>query len=288
MKLSIGIVGLPNVGKSTLFKALTKQEVKIANYPFVTIDPNIGVVGIPDGRLGKIAKVIGSKEIFPAVFEFVDIAGLVRGAHQGAGLGNQFLARIREVDAIVHLVRIFKNTEIVHFENEPNPLRDFETVLEELKLKDEQSKEKENLLSKKPQLIILNGKLEEVPPDLINKINELKFPNLILDLKDITVPAQWLSDILNAFLKLLDLVVFYTANENEARSWLVKKGTKAPQAAGVVHTDFEKKFIKAEAINWQKLLEGGSWTQTKQKGWLRLEGKDYVVQDGDVMVIRHG
>jgi small GTP-binding protein len=304
MKLSIGIVGLPNVGKSTLFKALTKQEVKIANYPFVTIDPNVGVVGIPDERLEKVAKVIGSKEIFPAVFEFVDIAGLVKGAHQGAGLGNQFLSHIREVDAIIHLVRIFKNTEIVHFENELNPLRDFETVLEELKLKDEQSKEKENLLSKKPQLIILNGKPEEVPQDLINKIIELKFPYLILDLKDITietalplmeVAAQWLSDILNVFLKLLDLVVFYTANENEARSWLVKKGTKVPRAAGVVHTDFEKKFIKAEAINWQKLLEARSassgqaaWQTAKQKGLIRLEGKDYAVEDGDVIVIRHG
>lgn len=287
MKLSIGIVGLPNVGKSTLFKILTKQEVKIANYPFVTIDPNVGIVPAPDERLKKIAEIFSSKEILPAVFEFVDIAGLVKGAHQGAGLGNQFLARIRECGAIIHLVRVFKNTKIIHFELEPSPVRDFETVLEELKLKDEQSQEKISLLSKKPQLILLNGEPDEASEKLLNKIRERGFPYMFINLKNDLNPQDF-RNIFQAFLILLDLVIFYTANENEARSWFVKRGTKAPQAAGVVHTDFEKKFIKAEVIQWEKLIGVGSWSSAKQKGFIRLEGKDYIVQDGDVMVVKHG
>jgi len=294
MKLAIGIVGLPNVGKSTLFKILTKQEVPIANYPFVTIHPNVGVVAAPDERIKKIAKVIGSKEILPAVLEFVDIAGLVAGAHEGRGLGNQFLAHIREVDAILHLIRVFKDKEIIHFEGEINPLRDLETVLNELKLKDEESKEKINLLSAKPQLIVLNGEEQEAEESLLNKIKFLNYPYVLINLKE-DLPEENLKKIFEAFYKLLDLITFFTANENEARSWFVKKGTKAPQAAGVIHTDFEKKFIKAEVINWEKLLEAaalagpgqGAWQRAKQKGWLRLEGKDYVVHEGDVMVIRH-
>lgn len=295
MKLSIGIVGLPNVGKSTLFKILTKQEVPIANYPFVTIHPNVGVVAAPDERIKKIAKVMGSGEILPAVLEFVDIAGLVAGAHEGRGLGNQFLAHIREVDAILHLIRVFKDKEIIHFEGEINPLRDLETVLNELKLKDEESKEKINLLSAKPQLIVLNGEEQEAEESLLNKIKFLNYPYVLINLKE-DLPEENLKKIFEAFYKLLNLITFFTANENEARSWFVKKGTKAPQAAGVIHTDFEKKFIKAEVINWEKLLEAvasagpgqGAWQRAKQKGWLRLEGKDYVVQEGDVMVIRHG
>jgi hypothetical protein len=286
MKISIGIVGLPNVGKSTLFQALTKQEVKIANYPFATINPNVGVVAIKDERLERVAKAMGSREILPAVFEFVDIAGLVKGSHQGAGLGNQFLAHIREVDAIINLIRIFRDKEIIHFEAEPDPSRDLETVLSELKLKDKQSKEQVNLLSIKPQLIILNGKPEEATSELINKIQTLDYPYLIIDLKNDLSETDF-KNIFQEFLKLLDLIIFFTANENEARSWFVKKGTLAPQAAGVVHTDFENKFIKAEVINWQKLVESGSWHNAKQKGWIRLEGKDYIVQDGDVTVVKH-
>ncbi len=292
MKLSIGIVGLPNVGKSLLFKILTKQEVNIANYPFCTINPNVGVVPVKDERLEKVAAVMESKEILPAVLEFVDIAGLVRGAHQGAGLGNQFLAQIRETDAIVHLVRVFQDEDIVHFEGRIDPMSDFEAVEDEIRMKDEQTKEKINLLSAKPQLVILNGKTEEAPEVLIHKINELGFPYLIMDLKSLetVLPLMEaaLKQIFGAFLKLLDLITFYTANENEARSWFIKKGTLAPRAAGIVHTDFENKFIKAEVINWQKLVEAGSWHNAKQKGWLRLEGREYVMQDGDVMVIKHG
>lgn len=287
MKLSIGIVGLPNVGKSTLFKALTKQEVSIANYPFVTIDPNVGVVQAPDERLQEVAKVIGSKKVLPAVLEFVDIAGLVAGAHEGKGLGNQFLAHIREVDAILHVVRVFEDKDIIHFEGESDAVRDFETVLTELKAKDEESAEKENLLSTKPQLILLNGEEREVEEVLLNKIKSFGYPYLTLDLGT-GLGGDVLEKIFGSFLKLLDSITFFTANENEARSWFVKKGTKAPQAAGVVHTDFEQKFIKAEVIGWKKLLEAGNWSAARQKGWLRLEGKEYVVQDGDVMVIRHG
>lgn len=287
MKLSIGIVGLPNVGKSLLFKILTKQEVNIANYPFCTINPNVGVVPVKDERLEQVAKVMNSKQILPAVFEFVDIAGLVRGAHKGAGLGNQFLAQIREVDAIIHLVRVFQDEEIIHFEGKIDPPADFEAVENELKMKDEESKEEVNLLNKKPQLILLNGEPSETPADLLSAIKEKGFPYLTLNLKNGLVKED-LQNISKAFFVLLDLITFYTANENEARSWLVKKGTLAPQAAGVVHTDFENKFIKTEVIDWQKLVEAGLWHNAKQKGWVRLEGRDYFVQDGDVIVVKHG
>ncbi len=287
MKLSIGIVGLPNVGKSLLFKILTKQEVNIANYPFCTINPNVGVVADKDERLEQVAEVMNSKQILPAVFEFVDIAGLVKNAHQGAGLGNQFLAQIREVDAIIHLVRIFQDSEIVHFEGKIDPLADFEAIENELKMKDEEAKEKENLLSLKPQLVLLNGEPSETPADLLSVIKEKGFPYLTLNLKSGLIKED-LQNIFKAFFVLLDLITFFTANENGARSWLVKKGTLAPQAAGIVHTDFEEKFIKAEAISWDKLLAAGNWQQAKLKGWLRLEGREYIVQDGDVIIIKHG
>lgn len=277
---------MPNVGKSTLFQLLTKKQVDIANYPFTTINPNVGVVAMPDKRLTKVAEIIGSKEILPAVFEFVDIAGLVKGAHQGAGLGNQFLAHIREVDAIIHLVRVFKDENVVHFEGELDPARDIETILEELKLKDESSREQINLLSTKPQIIILNGRLEELPESLTDKIRALNYPYLITDLAE-GLSEPDLKNIFHDFLKLLDLITFFTANENEARSWFVKDGTKAPQAAGVVHTDFEQKFIKAEVINWERLIEAGGWSLARQKGWVRLEGKDYMVGDGDVVEVKH-
>ncbi len=292
MKLSIGIIGLPNIGKSTLFKILTGIEVKIANYPFATVNPNVGVVAATDERLEKIAKIIGSKKILPAVFEFVDIAGLVKGAHQGQGLGNQFLARIREVDAIIHLVRIFKDKNIVYFETPlgdsgQQAVYDFETVLAELKLKDKESKEVVNLLSSKLQLVILNGNPEEATKELIDKINKLKIPYLIKDLKSAKEEKfLGLSEIFSFFREFLDLIIFYTANENEARSWFVRRGIKASQAVGVVHADFEKKFIKAEVIQFEKLTLAGSWNSAKQKGLLHLEGKDYLIQDGDVVLVK--
>lgn len=285
MKLSIGIVGLPNVGKSTLFNALTNQSVNAENYPFATIDPNVGVVAAPDDRTEKVSRVVGSKQVLPAVLEFVDIAGLVAGAHEGKGMGNQFLAHIREVDAIIHIVRVFGGTDVVHFEGDVNPLRDFETLLNELRSKDEESKEKENLLSAKPQLVLLNGTDEDVKNELTDKIKSAGYPYVVLDLQS-GLDENILTHIFELLSGLLNLITFFTANENEARSWFVEKGTKAPAAAEIVHTDFKDKFIKAEVIDWEKLMEADGWQRARQKGWLRIEGKDYVVRDGDVMLVK--
>ena len=285
MSFSVGIVGLPNVGKSTLFQLVTKHEVNTANYPFATIDPNVGVVPIGDERLERVARVVASKEVLPVAFEFVDIAGLVKGAHQGAGLGNQFLARIREVDAILHLVRTFPSPEVIHFEGRVDPVADFEAVLEELKLKDEESKEKENLLSLKPQLVLLNGGAEKAPPELVLKLRSLQWPYLFWDLEEDST-AEKLTEMLDKFKQLLDLIVFFSANETAARSWLVKAGTPVSAAAGVIHTDFERDFIRAEVVNWEKLVEAGSWPKAREHGWLQIEGRSYPVQDGDVIEIK--
>ncbi len=331
MKTSLGIVGLPNVGKSTLFKILTKQEINIANYPFATIDPNVGVVVVPDERVGKLTKLSNSKKTVPAVVEFYDIAGLVKGANKGEGLGNQFLANIRNVQAILHLVRCFGQSDIIHVENSVNPARDIDiielelvfkdletvtkrlhsleaearggdktatknlTALNEVKkklesgnlaleFKDEPIVKELQLLTSKPQLFLLNGKPEEASDELKKKITAMGFDFIISDLNSTTLIPEL---ILEAY-KILNLMSFFTTGEDETRAWTIERGSKAPQAAGVIHTDFENKFIRAETVNWQKLMEAGGWTQAKQKGWLRLEGKDYVVQDGDVMVIRHG
>ena len=339
MKLSIGIVGLPNVGKSTLFKILTKQEVNIANYPFATIDPNVGVVAVPDERLQKLAEMSKSKKIVPAVVEFYDIAGLVKGANKGEGLGNQFLSHIRDVDAIVEVIRVFENSEIIHVEEKIDPLRDLEIINMELILKDletiekrltklegeaktgDQNKIKEfefikelkkilsdgelainfprlsalnpqefaflkemNLLTAKKQIYLLNGKESDVKDDLRFKIKELGVDYLIMDLAS----ENNVNELIKKAYEILGLMSFFTTGEDETRAWTIKKGSKAPQAAGEIHSDFEKKFIRAEVINSDKLLEAGGWPQAKQKGWLRLEGKDYVAQEGDVMVIRHG
>ena len=339
MKLSIGIVGLPNVGKSTLFKILTKQEVNIANYPFATIDLNVGVVAVPDERLQKLAGMSKSKKIVPAVVEFYDIAGLVKGANKGEGLGNQFLSHIRDVDAIVEVIRVFENSEIIHVEEKIDPLRDLEIINMELILKDletiekrltklegeaktgDQNKIKEfefikelkkilsdgelainfprlsalnpqefaflkemNLLTAKKQIYLLNGKESDVKDDLRFKIKELGVDYLIVDLSN----ADDVGELIKKTYEILGLMSFFTTGEDETRAWTIRKGSKAPQAAGEIHSDFEKKFIRAEVINSDKLLEAGGWSQAKQKGWLRLEGKDYVAQEGDVMVIRHG
>ncbi len=331
MKLSIGIVGLPNVGKSTLFKAITKQQVTIANYPFATIDPNVGVVPVPDERLTKLAEMSHSKKTIPAVVEFYDIAGLVRGANKGEGLGNQFLAHIRECQAVIIVLRLFKSEEIIHVEGTVDPLRDLETILMELALKDLETIEKRlgklegeartgdkaavknfeilkqvkeslganglalrfrseeivkelSLLTSKKQLYLLNGGEADVLEALKKRIKELGGEYIVADL----AAAEHIPGLIAKAYEVLDLISFLTTGEDETRAWTIERGAKAPQAAGVIHTDFEKNFIRAEVVPCGKLFEAGSWTAAKSKGWIRLEGKEYVVQDGDVMVIRHG
>ena len=338
MKLSIGIVGLPNVGKSTLFKALTKQEVNIANYPFATIDPNVGVVPVPDERLNKLTELSKSKKTIPAVVEFYDIAGLVKGANKGEGLGNQFLSHIRETQAIVIVLRVFKDSSIIHVENSVDPLRDLKIINTELALKDLEALERQvpkleaegrqdkretmgaleaigsikkyldvglplssnenlmslirankrikdlNLLTAKKQLYLLNGAEADIPPGLLEEIKKLGADYIVADLAS----AEAIPVLIKKAYAILGLISFFTTGEDETRAWTIEQGTKAPQAAGVIHTDFEKNFIRAEVINWQKLLDIGGWTLAKQKGLIRVEGKDYIVQDGDVMVVRHG
>ena len=338
MKLEVGIVGLPNVGKSTLFKALTKQEITIANYPFATIDPNVGIVSVPDERLEKLNALSKSKKKIPAVVEFYDIAGLVKGAYKGEGLGNQFLANIRETQAIVIVLRVFENPEIIHVEDSVDPLRDLEIINSELIFKDleglgkrltkteaearsgkkEAAQDKEllerlkkcleagnlplgdaalmhdfhanarmgdlNLLTMKRQIYLLNGMETEVSPALVAKIKSLGADYLVADLsKSETIP-----ELIKKAYAILDLASFFTTGEDETRAWTIVRGTKAPQAAGVIHTDFENKFIRLEVIEYDKLLAAGGWTQAKQKGWIRIEGKEYEVKDGDVLVVRHG
>jgi hypothetical protein len=342
MKLSLGIVGLPNVGKSTLFKILTSQDILIANYPFATIDPNVGVVAVPDERLKKLADISHSKKVIPAVVEFYDIAGLVKGASKGEGLGNQFLSHIRETQAVVIVLRLFPNPDIVHVENSVDPVRDLEIINTELILKDLETVEKRlakaqqearsassgqaksgdkaavknmealakvkdalergalvrqledvadepiikelQLLTSKRQLYLLNGERGEVTGELEKKIRDLGADYLALNL----AKAKDVPELIAKAYETLNLISFFTTGEDETRAWTVAEGTKAPQAAGVIHTDFEKKFIRAEVISCQELLEAGGWNQAKQKGWLRLEGKEYLMQDGDVMVVRHG
>lgn len=335
MKLSIGIVGLPNVGKSTLFKALTKQDINIANYPFATIDPNIGIVSVPDDRLAKLTAMSASAKTIPAVIEFYDIAGLVKGASQGEGLGNQFLANIRETNAIVHLVRIFINDDIHHVDGLVNPKRDIEVINLELIIKDLATVEKRisslekeaktgdkkikqqldmmlfvkkelladklifnmsedirtapvvrelNLLTAKPQIYLLNGSKSDIPDGLLDYLKSLNFDWLVADLSSLTD----LGELIRSCYKTLDLISFFTTGTDETRAWTTHFGATAPVAAGAIHTDFTAKFIRAEVINAADLLELGSWSKAKQTGKLRLEGKEYLVQDGDVIEIRHG
>ena len=333
MKLSIGIVGLPNVGKSTLFKALTQNDVLIANYPFATIDPNVGVVAVPDERVDKLTALSKSKKKIPAIVEFYDIAGLVKGASKGEGLGNQFLTHIRETQAIVVVLRCFPSEEIIHVENSVDPIRDLEIINSELMLKDLETVEKRfskaeseaksgkkeakaeievlkivqtglregklarqlsadmiplkdlNLLTAKKQIYLLNGAPGNVSPALLKKIESLGSRAVTIDLSQAQVN---LTELIKEAYRVLDLISFLTTGEDETRAWTIRNGSKAPEAAGTIHTDFEKKFIRAEVVAYPKLIEAGGWSQAKQKGWLRVEGKDYVIQDGDVIVVRHG
>lgn len=346
--LKCGIVGLPNVGKSTLFNSLLKKQVaQAANYPFTTIDPNIGVVEVPDYRLQKLADVVKTEKIIPATVEFVDIAGLVKGAASGEGLGNKFLSHIREVDAIAHVVRAFEDPNIIR--SGVDPKSDIETINIELMLADLETlqkliegKEKELKTSKDAvgQLSFLNNikealegeklassvEIEEKYQDFVKQLplitlkpviyvfnvaetdvsQEFKDfqPNVVLSakmeeelvaldseeqkeyLKEAGVEQPGLEKLIQVSFKLLGLQTFFTAGEKEVRAWTIKAGSKAPQAAGVIHTDFEKGFIKAEVINWEKLIAAGGWSEAREKGWVRLEGKDYVFQDGDTTIFK--
>jgi len=326
--ISIGIVGLPNVGKSTLFKILTKQDITIANYPFATIDPNVGIVAVPDERVEKFAALSKSRKKIPAVVEFYDIAGLVKGANKGEGLGNQFLAHIRETQAIVIVLRVFAAPEIIHVENSVDAARDLDIILTELVLKDLEAVEKRyakveaeartgkkeaiaerdelakikkileegkpapktigdlNLLTAKRRIFLLNGVESDVPPALIEKIKSIGGEYLVADLAASDENA--IAALIKKAYEALGLISFFTTGDDETRAWTIERGTLAPQAAGVIHTDFEKKFIRLEVVAGDKLLEAGSWVAAKQKGWVRLEGKEYEVKDGDVIVVRHG
>ena len=362
--MKLGIVGLPNVGKSTLFNSLTKAGAESANYPFCTIDPNVGVVAVPDERLKLLGDLYHSKKVTPAVIEFVDIAGLVKGASKGEGLGNQFLSNIREVDAIVHVVRCFEDSNVVHVDGSVNPLRDIETINLELIFSDleilerriakvakgarmdkEQAKElamlervKErledgklaigfetededeeeyfknlNLLTAKPVIYAANVGEEDLANDGADnagvqavreyaketgsevfaicaqseeEISELDDEERQMFLDDLGLKESGLEKLIRASYHLLGLMSFLTSGEDETRAWTIKQGTKAPQAAGKIHTDFERGFIKAEVVNYKDLLENGSLAAAREKGLVRMEGKEYVVQDGDVILFR--
>ena len=362
--MKLGIVGLPNVGKSTLFNSLTKAGAESANYPFCTIDPNVGVVAVPDERLKLLGDLYHSKKVTPAVIEFVDIAGLVKGASKGEGLGNQFLSNIREVDAIVHVVRCFEDSNVVHVDGSVNPLRDIETINLELIFSDleilerriakvakgarmdkEQAKElamlervKErledgklaigfetededeeeyfknlNLLTAKPVIYAANVGEEDLANDgadnagvqavreyaketgsevfaicaqIEEEISELDDEERQMFLDDLGLKESGLEKLIRASYHLLGLRSFLTSGEDETRAWTIKQGTKAPQAAGKIHTDFERGFIKAEVVNYKDLLENGSLAAAREKGLVRMEGKEYVVQDGDVILFR--
>lgn len=346
--MKIGIVGLPNVGKSTLFKALTKKEVVIENYPFATIDPNVGIVTVPDERLDKLAKLSKSEKVIPTTIEFVDIAGLVEGAHQGEGLGNQFLSHIREVDAIAEVVRDFVNPDIHHVAGAPDPERDQVTIELELAMADletlnkriaategkaksgdkESLKELEvckrlhevikkgkpartvelneeenaivkqlNLLTTKPLILIKNVSEEEVSKRVETgelaisakieaELAELDKEEADAYLDELGLKQSGLDRLINECYKLLNLITFLTTGPKETRAWTTTKGSLAPVAAGRIHTDFEKGFIAAEVIDWKDLVEAGSETAARDKGLIRLEGKTYIVQDGDVCVFK--
>ena len=363
--MKLGIVGLPNVGKSTLFNSLTKAGAESANYPFCTIDPNVGVVTVPDERLNALGEMYHTKKIIPAAIEFVDIAGLVKGASKGEGLGNQFLANIREVDAIVHVVRCFEDSNIVHVDGSIDPLRDIETINLELIFSDleilerriskavraarndktiakelalmerikahledgkmaksfddindedeQQWLESYNLLTYKPVIFAANVAEDDLADDgtsnagvqavreyakredcevfvvcaeIEQEIAELDDDEKSMFLEELGLKESGLEKLIKASYSLLGLISYLTAGEPEVRAWTIKKGTKAPQAAGKIHSDFERGFIRAEIVSYDDLMACGTYNAAKEKGLVRLEGKDYVVQDGDIILFR--
>lgn len=362
--MKLGIVGLPNVGKSTLFNSLTKAGAESANYPFCTIDPNIGIVAVPDERLKVLGDLYNTEKIIPAAIEFVDIAGLVKGASKGEGLGNQFLSNIREVDAIVHVVRCFEDSNIIHVDGSINPLRDIETInlelifsdldmierrisrtakgakndkslakelelLEKLKIhleagnmgKSFEANDDEelglligyNLLTYKPVIYAANVKEDDLADDgatndqvklvrefaiaeksevfvicaqIEQEISELDEDEKKMFLEDMGLTESGLEKLIRASYSLLGLISYLTAGPKETKAWTITRGTKAPGAAGKIHTDFERGFIRAEIVNYSNLVECGSYNAAKEKGLVRSEGKEYVVQDGDVILFR--
>jgi len=349
--LSIGIVGLPNVGKSTLFNALTKNNVLAANYPFATIDPNVGVVGVPDARLAVLAKIFNSEQILPATVSFVDIAGIVKGASEGAGLGNKFLANIRESDAICQVIRVFSDGDVVHVDGKVDPASDIETINTELALADlqtieksiprlekeaRQNKERAVVLEelRKANELLSDGKLlfgSKLDLDLLKEFgfltakpflylfnvdaSELGDEKLRADLSQLVAPAKaifldakteaelaelsdedalellksigleepGLATLARVGFETLGLQTYLTAGPKEARAWTIHKGDTAPMAAGVIHTDFQRGFIKAEVVSFQDLVEAGSMVEARSRGKVRMEGKEYVMHDGDVV-----
>jgi len=352
--LTIGIVGLPNVGKSTLFNALTKNTVLAANYPFATIEPNVGVVNLPDDRLDTLAKLMNSEKTVPATVSFVDIAGIVKGASEGEGLGNQFLSHIREADAIAEVVRVFTDPDVVHVDGQVNPTADMETINTELILADLQTLEKAiaryekevkgkkldaavlqaaidakevldsektlfqanfdatlikelGLLTAKPFLYVFNvdesvladeskkAELQALVAPVKAVLLDAKVESELMDLdaeeanellQSLGQDESGLDQLARVGFETLGLQTYLTAGPKESRAWTIRKGWKAPQAAGVIHTDFEKGFIKAEVVSFDDLVETGSIAEARAKGKARIEGKDYVMQDGDVVEFR--
>ena len=358
MSLSIGFVGLPNVGKSTLFNALTRQTVLAANYPFATIDPNVGIVNLPDKRLDKLAEIFGSQKILPATVSFVDIAGIVKGASEGEGLGNQFLANIRESSAIAQVVRVFEDSDVIHVDGEINPSSDMETINTELILADMQTLERAiprtekevkgkkaekavldamiaaqtvlergdtifssidsdkldmehleqlNLLTAKPFIYVFNSD-DEVLDDAARR---QELTDLVAPARAVFLDAQFESELVELSeeeaqemlemsgreesgmdqlarvgFETLGLQTYLTAGPKEARAWTINKGDTAPEAAGVIHTDFQRGFIRAEVVSFEDLVANGSMAEAKAQGKVRLEGKEYLMQDGDVVEFR--